>query len=376
MAVLIDQITVGDINILVLDSDPSTGPGYAAAIGSLAIVEGQSGLYQKSGVNNTDWIIASVNSEDVQDIVGSLFIDSADIDFQYNDPANTMTAVLTTTGVTPGTYGNSSTVPSISIDSKGRITVASNSTISITSSQVSDFTEAAQDAVGNALVDSTTIDFTYNDAANTITASVIQSGITHGNLSGLSSDDHAQYALLAGRPTGQTINGGTAASENLTLSSTSNATKGNIRFGSNAVFNEAQTRLGIGTLTPDSIVHVEANNVMFNTILNSTTTSGATTATILSVATTNNSVEMLKVMITGLRTNGSNESVAYERTLRIKNNGGTVSILTVQSDYTSEDAALSPANVSFIVSGTNVDVRVVGVTGADITWKVVATRVR
>lgn len=40
---------------------------------------------------------------------------------------------------------------------------------------VSDFDEAAQDAVGGILTDSTTIDFSYNDGANTITAAVIQS---------------------------------------------------------------------------------------------------------------------------------------------------------------------------------------------------------
>lgn len=51
----------------------------------------------------------------------------------------------------------------------------------------------------------------------------------HSALSGLTSgDDHPQYALLAGRSGGQTIIGGTASGNNLTLQSTSNATKGRI----------------------------------------------------------------------------------------------------------------------------------------------------
>ena len=54
--------------------------------------------------------------------------------------------------------------------------------------------------------------------------------IDHGELFGLLDDDHTQYVLLAGRATGQTIIGGTAASENLTLQSTSNATRGDILF--------------------------------------------------------------------------------------------------------------------------------------------------
>ncbi len=44
--------------------------------------------------------------------------------------------------------------------------------VTIDSTYTSDFNEAAQDAVGNALVDGTTIDFTYSDAGNTITAEV------------------------------------------------------------------------------------------------------------------------------------------------------------------------------------------------------------
>lgn len=50
----------------------------------------------------------------------------------------------------------------------------------------------------------------------------------HGSLTGLGNDDHTQYALLNGRSSGQTLIGGTAASGNLTLQSTSNATKGNV----------------------------------------------------------------------------------------------------------------------------------------------------
>jgi hypothetical protein len=52
--------------------------------------------------------------------------------------------------------------------------------------------------------------------------------IDHGEISGLSDDDHTQYALLAGRSGGQTLNGSTLASENLNLDSTSHGTKGKI----------------------------------------------------------------------------------------------------------------------------------------------------
>lgn len=58
------------------------------------------------------------------------------------------------------------------------------------------------------------------------------------------------YALLAGRSGGQTLNGGTAASETLTLSSTAHATKGKMILGTASAYDEANDRLGIGTTTP------------------------------------------------------------------------------------------------------------------------------
>lgn len=74
----------------------------------------------------------------------------------------------------------------------------------------------------------------------------------HGNnhISSLADDDHLQYGLLLGRSGGQTFIGGIDASDNLTLQSTSNATKGKIFFGANSVYDEVNDRLGIGIISP------------------------------------------------------------------------------------------------------------------------------
>jgi hypothetical protein len=53
---------------------------------------------------------------------------------------------------------------------------------------------------------------------------------THSMLIGLAADDHTQYTMLAGRAGGQVQIGGTAASENLVLQSTANATRGNVLY--------------------------------------------------------------------------------------------------------------------------------------------------
>ena len=67
-----------------------------------------------------------------------------------------------------------------------------------------------------------------------------------------------QIALLPGRSGGQTLNGGTATGENLTLVSTAHATKGKILFGTSG-YDEVNNRLGIGTTTPSEILEVSGN---------------------------------------------------------------------------------------------------------------------
>ncbi|NDD83814.1 hypothetical protein EBZ38_05950 [bacterium] len=293
-----------------------------------------------------------------------------------NGVAANPSIAISDTGVTAGSYGSASQVASISVNAQGQITSASNTSIAIASTQVTDFNEAAQDAVGAMVSTTASVALSYNDASNQLVAVVVQSGIDHGSISGLLDDDHSQYALLAGRSGGQSLTGGTAASNNLSLSSTSSATKGKINLGSSVAVDEANTRLGVGSSSPESLLHLQENNVKFNVSANSTTTAGAVNAVVTSISTTNNSVELVKIMVTGFRTNGANESVAYERTLRIKNSAGTVSLPTIQSDYTSEDPALSSANVTPIVNGSSVDIRVTGVASCDITWKVVINRMR
>ncbi len=71
---------------------------------------------------------------------------------------------------------------------------------------------------------------------------MVAGGVTaHSALTGLTTgDDHTQYAKVAGRAAGQTLQGGTAASENLTLESTAHATKGAVVIkGGRAKFEDA-----------------------------------------------------------------------------------------------------------------------------------------
>jgi hypothetical protein len=72
--------------------------------------------------------------------------------------------------------------------------------------------------------------------------------------------------LSTGVSGGQTVVGGTLASNNLTLSSTSNATKGKIFFGANSAYDEGTSRLGIGTSTPSESLHLAGGMILGNTV--------------------------------------------------------------------------------------------------------------
>lgn len=90
-----------------------------------------------------------------------------------------VTLDLASTAVTAGSYGSSSSVGTFTVDAQGRLTAAGNSSISITASQVSDFAEAAQDAVEGAITAGTGVTKAYNDGANTISLSIGQDVATN-----------------------------------------------------------------------------------------------------------------------------------------------------------------------------------------------------
>jgi len=114
----------------------------------------------------------------------------------------------------------------------------------------------------------------YNSTDNQVQGYVngawgeIRAGVSdHGELTGLSDDDHTQYVLLAGRTSGQTIIGGTTTTADLTLQTTSGvgATGADMHFlvGNNGA-TEAVTILnngnvGIGTTGPVAKLELKAS---------------------------------------------------------------------------------------------------------------------
>ena len=96
----------------------------------------------------------------------------------------------------------------------------------------------------------------------------------HGTLTGLSNDDHTQYLLLDGRSGGQVATGGTGSGDDITIRSTSNATKGdviiadqggNVTVGGGATASEVRLYEPSGSGTNYTAVKVgaQAGNVTY-----------------------------------------------------------------------------------------------------------------
>jgi hypothetical protein len=230
------QIPESQVTNLVSDLAGKETAGAAAAAQAFSIQRANHTGTQLSGT------ISDFN-EAAQDAVGGILTDTTSIDFTYNDAGNQITAAvlpagvdhnslsnfvankhidhsavsispgtglsgggdltttrtlsLANTTVTAGAYGSATQVATHTVDAQGRLTASGNTTIAIPSTQVTDFVEASQDAVGNALVDSSSIDFQYPDVSNQITAVVLPAGVDHNQLLNVSSTNAHPLASAA-----------------------------------------------------------------------------------------------------------------------------------------------------------------------------------
>jgi hypothetical protein len=289
---------------------------------------------------------------------------------------------LATVNSNVGSFGSATQVGTFTVNAKGLITAASNTSISIPSTAISDFTEAVQDVMGGILLDSNTLDWTYTDAANTLSADVktqmsltsdasgiklfgdaaspgnnffygtngsgvkgwyaVSTGVTdHGALTGLSDDDHTIYALLAGRSSGQVLIGGTGASQTLTLNSTSNATKGLVALntaGGNVTIGGGATASELRLLEPSAS---GTNYVAFiSPALAANITYTLPTADAAGVFKSNGSgtMSVAKIAVSDLATGTDGELITWDAS----GNPATVAVGTAGHVLTSNGAGAAP----------------------------------
>lgn len=212
------RMTLDDHNLYYWDGD-SWEPVPTGSIDPSDIDDTDSvDLTITTGVLTAD-VNISTDAADVNYIVGELDIQSGASPGLRSQIANSLIRGLLSSGDAYIDYNNSTGV----------------------------FTLSVADVL--ALLSSTTSAITYNDTTGEFT--FVPGNVDHGGLADLTADDHPQYALLAGRGTGQTLVGGTAASNALTLSSTSNGTKGNIVL-QDPLQLPVRTTVERGALTPSA----------------------------------------------------------------------------------------------------------------------------
>lgn len=427
MSNLVDQLTLGEIKILAVDSDPSTGGGYAAEVGSYATINNQGtpvgAMYLKTGAGNTAWdrfgttALSGVVSTGTAGRLSLYPATGNTVADTYVQNAQNVIVAITAqpTRTTPITY----TVPN------------PGDAISAVSFVL---TEGAQTVNGAKTFGNDVIvqgNFTVNGTTTFINSTVTQiedplitlnkgGGANTGNNSGFEIEENAVITayfktentsptcaawlfkapdsfelrmdlspLTANRSVQMQDRAGYVALQTpaaLTAGSVPYIDTNKLLAEDNANFfwDVTNHRLGIGNASPQESLHVTGNIRASGAGANlrllaesdwkqyqaTVNTTDATVTTLATVPVASNTVMYLTVVVIGRRTGGSSgspqDSGIYRRTVRLKNASGTLTLFNLQSDYTSEDTA--GFNATITVSGTNALVRVTGAANTNITW--------
>lgn len=314
-------VSIGGSGAFLTLSGTQTITGNKTFSGTVALGSSASASTQTAGDNSTkvattayvDSAVSSatVSTEAVQDIVGAQIATNGShtgISATYDDAGDgAIDLALTTTGVTNGSYGGAATVGTFTVDSYGRLTAAGNTSISISSSAVSNFDEAAQDAAAALFTNATHsgIAASYDDANAKLSLDVADFTITlGGDLTGnvtitnlgsatLNATIAADSVALGTDTTGNYV-GSISAGTGISLSNT--GTEGGTFTVTNSgvtsvagTTNEIEVSAGTGSVTiglPDSVTITTDLSVGGNTTITGNLTVNGTVSTINSTTIT------------------------------------------------------------------------------------------
>ena len=238
-------------------TDWNTFNGKQAALTLGDITEDTSSVLVLSG--NTSAVVGSGVTIKVEQAssVKSGYLSSTDWS-TFNGKQNALTNPVTGTGTTNelAYFTGSTTV--------GSLTTATYPTLTELS-RVKGVTSGIQSQL-DGKQGTLTLTTTGTSGAATLVGNTLNipqyAGTTYTFSTGLTNSAGTVTANLSvGVVGGQSVIGATRANENLTLSSTSNAAKGKIIFGSASTYDEANDRLGLGITSPTSKLHIVAGTL-------------------------------------------------------------------------------------------------------------------
>ncbi len=246
-------------------------------------------------------------------------------------PAGTANLTLASTGVTAGTYGNSSSVPQITVDAKGRITSASNVAVA----GVSNFTYAA---ANNTLTLTTSAGGSYNATIDTVNNFTVSRDLTvSGNLTVSGTTTYINSTQLNIGDNQIVLNtdlGAVAPTENAGFT-VNRGSSANVEF----IWNETSDTWNIGNTAVTGFVN--ASSTVTGSQLVSTVADGTAPLTVTSTTVvTNLNADLLDGQQGAYYTNASNLSTGTVPAARLPqanttSNGAVIFLDSVSNTSTS-----------------------------------------